>query len=616
MQLLLDSMDQTLSLQLGQTSRSLAPKQGRKIFIFAGIPYYDVGGGQRYAQLAKTLNNMGYSVYYIYAFESGESKRFSMYVPCVKHCRLNAYPVETFALDLKEGDAVIFEIPYREFRPYLDYANARGNPTVYEHVDNWDSSLGIYFFNKEGFREFIHAVKHVTVSARMLGEKIEEAGRTDYLYCPNAVDSLLFDPNKTYARPADLVIGRKTLLYFGSLWGEWFDWDLIKYVAQNCDCEINLIGDAQSVGDRQRQMPSNVHFLGLKEQTELPAYLQHSDIALLPFKNSVIGKYVSPLKIFEYIAMNKPVLATALDDIAGYPNVTASDDREVWKRTVDSPPALTDTAVFTAENSWYARCKQLLDMIGRPAVSHPTVSAVVLNRNNKNVIFRCVDSLLKFSDEYDMEIIVVDNDSTDGSCEQLAETYADRIRLIRHGRNGCSSGRNLGVQHAKGELLFFLDSDQWIAGAHYLDAALEVLAGNTRIGAVGWAAGWFEKDSTGGPVTEYLPNKGIKGPWVMYRTDIAYLGSGGLLMKRALFRDIGGFDEAYDPTCFEDTDLSLKIRDAGYELAYCPYMAIVHLPHQTTDSGSRNHSKQMVKNSMYFREKWQKKNPKLLEFHQ
>lgn len=610
-----DSVDQLLSLQLGYDTKGIISKKGRKFFVFAGIPYYDTGGGQRYAQIAKTLNNMGYSVYYIYSFDSSESKNFTMYVPCIKHIHLNAYSVEEFALDLQEGDAVIFEIPFREFKPYLDYANAQGNPTVYEHVDNWDSSLGKNFFSKEGFREFIHAVKHITVTARVLGEKIEEAGRFDYIYCPNAVDSLLFDPNKEYVFPSDLEVGQKTLLYFGSLWGEWFDWDLVSYVAKNCDCEINLIGDIYPIAERMREMPPNVHFLGLKRQSELPAYLYYSDIAILPFKNGIIGKYVSPLKLFEYIAMNKPVLATALDDIVDYPNVITSDDKTVWKQTVDSDIALKDITIFIAENSWYARCKQILDMIGRPAVSYPSISAVILNRNNKNVIFRCIDSLLMFSGAYDMEIIVVDNDSTDGSCEQIIETYGDRVKLIKHGKNGCSSGRNLGERYATGEMLFFLDSDQWIVGEHYLDAALAILADSKNIGAVGWAAGWFGKEKLNGPIADHLPNRGIKGPWVMFRTDIAYLGSGGLLMKRALFQEIGGFDEIYDPTCYEDTDLSLKIRDAGYELAYCPYMAIKHLSHQTTDSGSRNNLKQMERNGALFLRKWQGKNPKLLEFY-
>lgn len=611
---LLDSTTQVLSVQLGVDSDSFASKRGRQFFIFAGVPYFDVGGGQRFAQIANTLNSMGYRVYYIYAFDSVEAKRTTMYIPAVMHVQLDKYSVDDFAVDVQKNDVLIFEIPYVKFKPYMDYANQHGNPTVYEHVDNWDSSLGCLFYEKEAFSAFVRDVKHITVTARVLGEKIEEAGRKDYIYCPNAVDSSLFEPSKTYMKPADLVTGKKTLLYFGSLWGEWFDWDLITYVAKNCDCTINLIGDYQPVADKIRKLPKNIHFLGLKKHEDLPAYLSYSDIALLPFKNSVIGKYVSPLKIFEYIAMNKPVLATPLEDIAGYPNVVASDDKEVWVRAIEKGIPAKDATVFTAENNWYARCNQILDTVGRLKTSYPPVSVIILNRNNKNVIFRCVNSLLAFSGAYNTEIIVVDNDSTDGSYELLLEEYGSKIKVIKNEKNGCSCGRNLGVQHATNEMLLFLDSDQWITGEHYLDAAFEIMEHNSGIGAVGWAAGWLGKDVLNGIITDSFPNRGIKGAWVMYRTDIAYLGSGGLLTRKSLFHKIGGFDEFYDPTCFEDTDFSLAVRDAGYELAYCPYMAIMHLPHQTTQSGSKAHLKLMERNGNYFLNKWKNQNPKLLEY--
>lgn len=612
---LLNKTVQAMYLHLGIDTKDAVSKRGRKFFIFAGVPYYDVGGGQRFAQIANVLNSMGYAVFYVYGFESAESKRESMYIPCVRHTYLGNYSVEDMAMDLEEGDVLIFEIPYGKFKPYMDYANAHGNPTVYEHVDNWDSSLGCLFYDKQDFAEFIRDVKHITVTARVLGEKIEEAGRSDYIYCPNAVDSSLFEPLKSYDRPADLVAGKKTLLYFGSLWGEWFDWELITHIAKHCDCEINLIGDYQPIAAKIKSLPKNIHFLGLKKHDDLPAYLYYADIALLPFKNSIIGKYVSPLKIFEYIAMNKPVLSTPLDDITGYPNVVLSDDKKVWEQTVNQGIETVDATVFTAKNSWYARCNQILDMIGSHGPQRPTLSIVVLNHNNMKVIFRCVDSLLTFSECYRAEIIVVDNNSSDGSCERLLAEYGEKIKVVKNDKNGCSSGRNLGVKHATGEMLLFLDSDQWVMGGHYIDVAFGILEQDPHVGAVGWAAGWFSENSPAGAIACNLPNQGMRGPWCLYRTDIGYLGSGGLLMKKRLFQEIGGFDEYYDPTCFEDTDLSLKIRDAGYELAYCPYSAIMHLPHQTTNSGSKQHSALMKRNGDYFMQKWEQKNPELLKYY-
>lgn len=611
------------SEQNGQSLQSLQrqdlvgiiTKRSRQFFIFAGIAFYDVGGGQRSAQIANALNTMGYEVHYIYGFNSSESKRESMYLPVFQHLHIDQYSIKKLAGSIRPNAIFIFENPYGKFTPYLDYANAHGYATVYEHIDNWDSSLGSTFFNKEDYQHFIDTVDYVTVTAQVLGEKIEEAGRHEYLYSANAVDSSLFEPAKSYEKPVDLVTGKRTLLYFGSLWGEWFDWELVTYIAENTSCTINLIGDYAPIVDRISSLPDNIHFLGIKKHENLPAYLQHSDITLLPFKRSMIGKYVSPLKIFEYIAMNKPVLATPLDDIMGYPNVVLSDDKEEWARAVREGIPVRDSTIFTAENSWYARCNQLLDMLGREETCYPTISIVILNRNNMNVVFRCVSSLLTFSSAYDYEIIIVDNDSTDGSYEQLQEKFGDRIKLLKNSKNGCSSGRNLGVSVATGELLLFLDSDQWVIGDHYMDAALDLLMRDSSIGAVSWAAGWFTPGSGIGLVAECLPNRGIKAPWILCRTDVAYLGSGGLLMKRELFGQIGGFDEAYDPTCFEDTDLSLKIRHAGYELAYCPYMNIMHLPHQTTHSGSSEHKKLIKKHGDYFMKKWREIDPALLEYY-
>lgn len=598
----------------------LGLKREKQIFIFAGVPFYDIGGGQRSAQLARIFNSMGYAVYYIHYFSvdgtSDSPLAGTENGTVVMHSPVDSFSIADMKRILRKNAVFIFEIPAIKYKPFFDYANQHGIPTVYEHIDNWDTSLGAGFYAEDLFRQFVTEASLVTVTARLLGEKIKEvAPQREYLYLANAVNSSLFEPLKEYQKPADLVQGKKTLLYFGSLWGEWFDWEKIIYVAEYCPCEINLIGGYGGVPVDIQKLPKNIHFLGEKKQDTLPAYLAHSDIALLPFKNSEIGKYVSPLKIFEYIAMNKPVLATPLDDIAGYPNVIVSDEKEAWAKAVMADWSVENTEVFTSKNSWYARCNAILDHVGREILPAPKISIIILNHNNKKVIFRCISSLLAYNERYHCEIIVVDNASTDGSPEELERQYGNQIVLVKNPQNGCSSGRNLGVQAAHGEYLFFLDSDQWAISETYLDNALEILDRERHIGAVGWAAGWFSPGECTGPISDYYPNRAIESPRVLFRSDIAYLGSGGLLLKKALFEEIGGFDENYDPTCFEDTDLSLKIRHAGYELAYCPYIGLMHLPHQTTQSGSSAHAKLIKEHGAYFMEKWQELEPTLLEYY-
>lgn len=605
---------------------SYTSKANKHIFIFAMVPYYDIGGGQRSAQLAKTYNRMGYLVHYIYAYDSSDTGRRDDYLPVTKHLPLKTFTPKELITSLQGEPIFVFEAPHKDFVPFLELASHLDARVIYEHIDNWDTSLGSFFYSAEILKAFLLKSDLVVATAQPLKKKLETLMRQDaelasttkaVLYVPNALDTDLFEPLLPQQTPADLITGSPTLLYYGSLWGEWFDWTLLKYVAEQCPAaSINLIGDYQPIKDRLDDMPGNIHFLGPKLQKELPAYLRASDMALLPFKNDEIGKYVSPLKIFEYIGMDKPVLATSLPDIAGYPNVYASDDAEAWVKCVkgEYEIAAGQGPAFARKNDWYARCNYLLDHLEseHPLPESGSISIIILNRNNGNIIPRCIESLITFRARYQYEIIVVDNQSTDGSYEFLREQYGNDLVLLKNDRNGCSSGRNLGIRRAKGRFIVFLDSDQWAVSKRWLDIALEILRKNRNIGAVAWGGGWFYRDRIGDMITAYLPHGGIEAD-SLFRADIGYLGTCGMLVRRETLDATSYFDENYDPTCYEDTDLSLQIRDLGYELAYSPYINIMHLPHQTTQAGSESHLQLMKRNRAYFIAKWQARNAQLLE---
>ena len=61
------------------------------------------------------------------------------------------------------------------------------------------------------------------------------------------------------------------------------------------------------------------------------------------------------------------------------------------------------------------------------------------------------------------------------------------------------------------------------------------------IGAVSWNAGWFSPGTTTGPIVDYLPNRGLSSAAIWFRTDIAYLATSGMLMRKQLFEEIEGF---------------------------------------------------------------------------
>ena len=607
-------------------------KNKKNIFIFGTVPYFDVGGGQRSAQLAKVFNKMGYSVYYVYAYECAESNIPMISIPTIYHKYEDNAKYEEISDYAKEGDIFIFEAPIKSFEKYLAIAIFKKCKIVYENIDNWETSLGNMFFSRDTLKLMLNYADMIISTAKKLVEQTEkyikeycEVQKPVY-YLANAVDDELFEPRKQYEVPHDLVIGERTLLYYGSLWGEWFDWDIIEKVANsNQKIAINLIGDYNGIKHIKEKMPSNVHFLGIKKQEELPAYLKYSDFAILPFKTGKIGDYVSPLKIFEYISMNKNILATNLPDIENYPKTFTSPKAEDWINEINKNGNDNDIKgestskrdIFINNNNWYSRCTTILDVLF-PENSkrlqnnaYSNLSVIILNYNNKNVIFKCVDTLLYYKDRYDYQIVVVDNMSTDGSYEILEKDYKDKITLVRNEKNGCSSGRNLGVKNSNGKYILFLDSDEWILNKYWLDNYTDILLENEQVGAIGWGAGWFNAKGFAYKVVDAYEFKYMP-PNVIARDDIGYLATCGFIMTKELFEKVEGFDVNYDPTCYEDTDLSLKVRNSGKEVYYSTHLGVGHLPHQTTKSGTEAHDKLIRKKGEYFLDKWKKINGDLI----
>lgn len=611
--------------------QTMLAKNSRKVFIFSLIPYYDIGGGQRPAQLAKAFNKMGYSVHYLFGIHSSESKLFHIEIPTVMHLHIDGITASDFSDLIAEDDLVIFDFPYYKFIPFLDIAKEVKAKIVYENIDNWETSLGGEFFERTALKNMLRKSDILVGTAKPLVEQLKsylkeyqiDASSKKILYSANAVDADIFEPRVKHDKPSDLVTGDKTLIYYGSLWGEWFDWNLVFSIAkENPTYSIVLIGDDKPVLDYVAKAPENVHFLGLKKQIDLPPYLEHSDIALIPFKVDKIGEYVSPLKIFEYIAMNKIILSTSLPDIVGYPNTYTGNTAASWNKILrdirNKPVDETASKEFTAHNTWFSRSTDMLDAAYPAGAEHcqkgfyDNISVVVLNYNNMNVIFDCVDDLLRYGDRYKYEIIVVDNQSQDGSYEELKKRYGAKIKLVRNTKNGCSSGRNLGVSKASNDYILFLDSDQFALHRYWLDKFIDLMQ-RKDIDVVGWAAGWLKKELDGYSKTvldypyNYMPAN------IDARRDVDYLGSGGMILRKADFNKVKGFDERYDPTCFEDTDISMSLRNAGLGVYYSPYLGALHIAHQTTNSGSAGHQKLFDERQDYFYKKWTKLNPELLE---
>lgn len=117
--------------------------------------------------------------------------------------------------------------------------------------------------------------------------------------------------------------GKPILGYYGAL-ASWFDYDLVKKVAQKRkDWSIVLIGwdyDG-SLGNAGLDKFNNIKIIGPVDYMSLPKYAQWFDISMIPFKINEVTKSTSPVKLFEYMALGKPIITTAMPECKKYESV-------------------------------------------------------------------------------------------------------------------------------------------------------------------------------------------------------------------------------------------------------------------------------------------------------
>lgn len=350
------------------TARRYARLQGTAV-IFSGVPIDDSGGGQRATQLALELLARDWRVLFLNQYPRYETVDLKLRIT---HPNLEVLPTPAFdaprflaTLDRSKPAFAIAEFPHPAFLAPLANLRAAGVAVIYDLIDDWRSSLGGDWYSVATEQQYLESSDHLLASARSLAQRLEAMGARTVHYVPNAVNRRLF-VSRSYDRPADMPAGEFTILYVGALWGHWFDWDLLLATAEAYPrAAVVVIGDYH--GQSRRTLP-NLHFLGLKAQRDLPPYLANADVALIPFQPSELTQAVSPLKVFEYLAMRLPVVSTPLKELESLPYVTLADGEAFVQAVGAVRSAAVDDQVieeFLREHSWPARIDQITALLRR-----------------------------------------------------------------------------------------------------------------------------------------------------------------------------------------------------------------------------------------------------------
>jgi GT2 family glycosyltransferase len=213
---------------------------------------------------------------------------------------------------------------------------------------------------------------------------------------------------------------------------------------------------------------------------------------------------------------------------------------------------------------------------------------MVLSHDKRAETLRCLDSVARLGYR-PRDVLVVDNASSDGSPDAIARAHPE-VRLVRSPVNlGAAGGRNLGIRTAEQcfayRYMLFLDDDA-VVDQRLADELVAALRADPTVGiatpkayrlgqpGVIASAGGMRVRLGLGVIADVGAGEADRGQFD--RGGPADAGVGfALLVRREALAAVGGFDERYNPYGWEEVDLSLRVRRAGYSIRYVP-TAVAH----------------------------------------
>lgn len=230
--------------------------------------------------------------------------------------------------------------------------------------------------------------------------------------------------------------------------------------------------------------------------------------------------------------------------------------------------------------------------VGYKLTRTPRVSIIIPTRDRLDLLAPCVDSLLDKTGYRNYEVLVVDNNSTDPATlawmEALPAHSGGRARVLRypHAFN-YSAINNFAARAARGEFLLLLNNDTQVIQEQWLE---RMLAHGLRpeVGVVGarllFANGSLQHAGViiglSGIADHPLIGQPMQAPGYMNRAQVdqnfSAVTAACLLISKALFEEVGGFDEQDLKVLFNDVDLCLKVGERGRKMVWTPYATLIH----------------------------------------
>lgn len=223
------------------------------------------------------------------------------------------------------------------------------------------------------------------------------------------------------------------------------------------------------------------------------------------------------------------------------------------------------------------------------------ISIIIVSWNVRELLKKCLESIYRFSAGLDLEIIIIDNNSSDGTVDMVKKNFPKVKTLVNHNNLGFAAANNQGIKQATGDYILLLNPDTEIR-KNAIKKTLDFIKTKERAGIVGCKH--LNPDMTLQPsvrkfprvlavflilskVAKIFPNLSPVYKYLYkdfnykYNQPVDQVAGSFMLIDKNLIREIGGFDEKFF-IWFEEVDLCKRAKDALWEVWYFSQAEIIH----------------------------------------
>lgn len=553
------------------------PQQLMSRFADAGHRVFYVSGGSHSGGSAYTIQQKRNNVYEV----SLRGLQHVVYADNIDEqgCDVLLASLDELRKDLLLGATVTFaQLPF--WWPLASKARDHfAWPIVYDCMDHHAG----FSTNKKvmvDLEEHLLAGADLVVASSAFLQQQATQRNSNVLLIPNACDY------EHFSKATQTKNERTTIGYYGAI-ADWFDSDLVADLAERRpDWDFLLVGSTFSADVRRLSRLPNVSLVGEKHYAEIPDWLGRFDVAIIPFKRTDLTEATNPVKAYEILASGKPLVSVPIPEVAALvPLVRLASTAIEFENqisealTEDQPELVENRRLFAAANTWQKRYESLA-----PAVreTHAKASIIVVTYNNLNLNRLCLESIYARTEWPNFEVIVVDNNSTDGTADYLKEVEGKfpNLHVVLNDSNlGFAAANNIGLRKSSGDYLVLLNNDTVVTRG-WLSTLIRHLHNDPEIGLIGPVTNMIGNEAK--VDVGYVDIKDMPAWAANYVQEhdgefipVLMLAMFCVAMRKEVFEKVGFLDEQFGIGMFEDDDYTHRIKVNGFRVA-CAADSFVH----------------------------------------